>query len=151
LILVAGFAVLVYGVYIILPIIIATIRHGFGGRFDLTFILSILKPFLAQLLMVLAVTSIGMFLVFTTKRTAAVNGFYLAFLMVPLILIIMLSAINESFLDLMDYELTMNMRSLANFSALSTGDICKSIFIGIGYILVSTIVGVTLFRRCEVK
>ncbi|WP_291579409.1 ABC transporter permease [Clostridium sp. UBA6640] len=145
------FCILLFGLHVFGGTIIATVAHGFGGTFDMDFVISILKPFSAQLFLLLAVTCVGMFFVFVTRKTSAVTGWFVGFIMAPLLIIQMLAPINERFINLLDFELITMITSLASFTELSMGDITRILLTGAVYILISTIAGMMLFRKCEIK
>ncbi|XMB66303.1 ABC transporter permease subunit [Mycoplasmatota bacterium zrk1] len=136
---------------IVIPTIIISLLNGFGGEFDGEFIGQVLKAFSLQLLLFLAVTSIGIFFVFTTKSTAKVNGIYIAFCLVPMIIIVLLFNISEKFLKLLDYEVVMNIRMAANANSMSSGEIGRMILVGIVYLVLSLVGGLILFRKCDIK
>ena len=145
------FCFLVLITQVIVSMITGTILRGFGGDFNIEFIGQILRPFSAQLVMFIAVTCIGIFLVFATKRTAAVNGAYIAFCMLPLLIMLILYQFNDKLEFLMDYDIVMNIRLLAGIDTAASGDIVRAFAIGGFYILASTIGGIMLFKRSEVK
>lgn len=146
------FCIFLFVLHIFGGTIIATIIHGFGGTFDMEFVIGVLQPFSVQLFLLLAVTCVGMFFVFVTRNTNAVTGWFVGFIMAPgLIIVQLLAPINERFMDLLDFELATMLFSLASFPELSTGDITRMLLTGVAYILISTIAGMIVFRRCEIK
>lgn len=136
---------------IVIPTIIVTLMNGFGGEFDLEFISQVLNAFGLQLFLFFVVTSIGIFFVFTTKRTAAVNGLYIAFCLAPMLLIILLYSISEKFSKLLDYEMVMNIRIAANVNSMVSDEIIKIIIVGLVYLVTSLVGGLVLFRKCDIK
>ncbi len=142
---------LILFINIIIAITIGTILNGFGGEFNAEFIIRLLKPFSAQLFMFLAVTCVGVFFVFTTKKTASVNSLYIAFCICPVILIFMFMRINSDFEFLKKYDIISNLRMLSNFEILSTTDFTRAMLIGTFYILTSTIAGIYFFNKSEIK
>jgi ABC-2 type transport system permease protein len=138
-------------VNITLPVIVGTIKSGFGGTFGMDFVGKVIRPFAAQLFMCIAVTCVGVFFVFVTKRTAAVNGAYIAFCFIPLLLVFTLNEIFGNLSYLFDYDVPMNIRMLLNIDSASSTDIARAFAIGGFYILASTIGGIAVFRRSEIK
>jgi len=136
---------------IIFPIITATILRGFGGEFNIDFILRLLRPFSAQLFMCVAVTCVGIFFVFVTKRTAAVNGAYIAFCLVPMLLIYILYMLNNNLEFLFKYDVISNIRMLVHIDTAESIDIIRAFAVGAFYILASTIGGIVIFRKSEIK
>ena len=136
---------------IVIPTIIVSLLNGFGGRFDGEFIGNVIKAFSLQLYMFLVFTSIGIFFVFTTRRTAAVNGLYISFCLIPMLLIVLLWGISEKFSVLLDYEMVMNIRVAATANSMAPDEIVKMIIVGFVYLLLSLVGGLTLFRKCDIK
>jgi ABC-2 type transport system permease protein len=135
----------------VFSIITATVLRGFDGTFDIEFIGRLVRPLSAQLFMCLSVVCMGIFFAFITKRTAAVVGTYIAFCMVPLMLMIILFLINNSLEFLFRYDVISNIRMLASIDLAETADIIRAFAIGGVYILASTIGGIALFKRSEIK
>jgi ABC-2 type transport system permease protein len=136
---------LLFIVYILLSTAAATLVSGFGGMPD-GFITDILKIFLPQLWLCLAVTCAGNFFVFLT-RSGAFVGVFIAFLLAPPVVILMLTFLNEWFNNLFDYELTVSLGKLVHTSE----HMAKTLLVGAGYIAASVIGGYLVFRRAEVK
>lgn len=136
---------------IVIPTSIVTAMNGFGGEFNWAYISPVLNVFALQLLLFFAVTSIGIFFVFTTKRTAAVNGLYISFCLVPMLVIIMLFSISEKFSKLLEYEMVMNIRRAANVNLMTGDEIIKIIAVGLVYLIISLSCGLGLFKKCDIK
>jgi len=137
-------------IYVLLSILLASIFNGFGGTFDGAFIAGVLKILLSQLWLCLAAVCVANFFAFLL-RSAAYVGVYIAFLLLPPLLLYSLSLVNEWFINLFDYELTMNIGLMANIGALSGGEIAKSMLIGAGYIAAAVIGGFAIFKKAEIK
>ena len=151
LILACIFCLYVSLINIIVPVIAGTILHGFGGTFDMDFILRLLRPFSAQMVMLIGVTCVGLFLVFTTQKTSVINVSYIAFCLIPLLAISFLMVATRKFEFLLDYEHVMNIRMLGEIDTAETVAVIRAFAIGAFYILASTIGGIALFKRSEVK
>lgn len=136
---------------IVIPTVIVSLFKGFGGSFDRAFIRQVLTVFGLQLFLLLTVTSIGTFFAFATRSTAKVNGLYLAFCLLPLLFIVLLFGISESFAKLMDYELVMNIRRAVNANSMAPGEIARIFSVGSVYLLLSIIGGLAIFRKCDIK
>lgn len=136
---------------IIIPTVIVTALKGFGGRFDLAYMGQVLKVFGLQLFLLLTVTSIGIFFAFTTRSTAKVNALYLAFCLLPLLIIVLLFGISESFAKLLDFELVMNIRKAATANSLAAGEIAQIFAVGSVYLSLSLVGSLALFRKCDIK
>ena len=137
--------------YIGVSMIIATIIGGFGGPAPAGHWVELIQIFSAQLLLLLALTSIGVFLAFVTKWTSIVIAAYLAFLLVPPLVISSLSFANESLARLFEFDMLSNIMMLGNLPNMDTSDILRALGLGVFYLLASTIAGVAIFRRVEIK
>lgn len=136
---------------IVISTLIVTALKGFGGAFDTAFITPVLKVFGLQLFLLMTVTSVGMFFSFTTRSTAKVNGLYMAFCLLPLLVIVLLFEVSESFSKLLDYELVMNIRMAANANSMAPAEIARMLSVGGVYLLLSLVGGIVVFRKCDIK
>jgi ABC-2 type transport system permease protein len=141
---------LLFAVYILLSMIVATAVSGFGGEFDRTYISGIVKVFLPQLWLCLAFICVGNFFVFL-MRSGGFIGILIAFLLGPSILIFALTYVNDWFNNLFDYELTLNIGKALYIESMPAGDIAKMILIGAGYLVAATAGGFMVFKRAEIK
>jgi len=132
-------------------ILIATILRGYGGTPPGGYWLNIIKTCSAQLFLLVALNSVGVFLTFTSKRTAIVNGAYIAFCLVPTIIIVALANINQDFVKLLDFDLLANIDKFGYMEALKAPDLIKAFATGAFYIIAPTIAGIMLFKRAEIK
>jgi ABC-type transport system involved in multi-copper enzyme maturation permease subunit len=137
--------------YIASGIVIATILRGYGGTPPDGYWLHIIKVCSAQFAMLLALNCVGIFLIFSTKRTAIVNSVYIAFCLVPAIVVMSLINVNPDFIKIYDFDLLGNMRKLGFINALETADFVKAFATAAFYIAAPTLAGIALFKRAEIK
>ena len=137
--------------YIGSGMLIATIINGFGGPAPAGHWVNLLQVLGAQLFMLIAMVSIGVFLTFTTKRTAAVNGIFIAFALAPPLIISLLEFANPNFSRLFNFDMLSNIMRLANLHYLTTRELMYAFGLGAFYLLATTIGGIVLFRRTEIK
>lgn len=130
--------------------IIATVLNGFGSPAPGHWV-ALLQVLAAQLFMLLSLTSFGVFLVFATRRTAAVVGAFIAFTLVPVLIFSILGMANPDLAWLTDFDLPTNMTRLASLHRLETREILRGLGLGAFYMLASTLGGIALFRRAEIK
>jgi ABC-2 type transport system permease protein len=145
------FCVAVLMVSIIIPMIAGTVLNGFGGAFDMDFIVRLAKPFSAQLFMFLAINCVGIFFVFVTKRTAAAIGAYFAFCMITPAVIMLVSTLNDKLEFLFSYDVVGNISLFSQIDMMSSTDIIRAFAVGGFYIIASTIGGIAIFKRSEIK
>ena len=146
-----AFSFLLLLAYIGTGMLVATMLNGFGAPAPDGHWVNLLQVLGAQLFMLLAMVSIGVFLVFTTKRVAAVNGIFIAFILVPALVIALLELANPDLSWLYDFDMTYNINRLANLRYLETREILQALGLGMFYLLATTIGGMVLFRRAEIK
>jgi hypothetical protein len=129
---------------------LASIIDGFGywGNGLLPDILAALG---AQILFALAFNSAGMFFCFITRKTAAVNGLYLAFVLVPLLIISLLIIAFPGAVEYLFYDLSSQFGLFAQMATLSTGEIARGLAIGAGYLIIPLAAGMALFKKAEIK
>ncbi|MCL1787028.1 MAG: ABC transporter permease [Defluviitaleaceae bacterium] len=136
--------------HMVLFVVFATINDGLGHWGD-GFVSGILQAFAAQTLMALAFNSIGMFLCFVTRRTAAVTGLYLAFILVPQMIVALLSIAFPGAMDYFFYDLGAQFNIFAQMATLSNGEIARGLAVGLGYLVIPLLAGVALFKKAEIK
>ena len=114
---------------------------------------SLIKAVLAQIFMCISVTCVGVFFVFAIRRTAGAQISYIAFCFAPLVIIYILFQINNDLKFLFNYEVISNIRLLRMIAldAIEAADIIRAFAIGGFYILASTIGGLLIFKRSEIK
>jgi len=130
---------------------------GFGGGVGTLpdgFWLEVLQSYGAQLFMYLTITCIGVFLVFTTKRSGVVIGAYIGIFLVPELIISIIFFANMDLAEmLMRFDLSSSFArlGLGFASGLETHEIITTFAIGAGYLLAACIGGIALFKRAEIK
>jgi ABC-2 type transport system permease protein len=136
---------------VVLSTVFATIGSGFGGEFNWDFVSRLLQMFGAQVFMYISLTCVCVFFVFATKNAAAVIGAFLAFCFVPTMVIAILAAGNESLAFLFNFDMAMNMSRLSSIETMEAADIARAFALGGVYIVSSTLGGIMLFKKSEVK
>ena len=137
--------------YILSGILLATIFRGFGGTPPDDYWLNILKICCAQSFFLLAMNSVGIFLAFATKRTAIVNGAYIALCLIPTSVVMLLMQVEPDFIKFFDYEILQIILKFGSIAAMETADFVKAFVTGAIYIIAPTIAGTLLFKRAEIK
>ena len=132
--------------------LLATVLRGFGGPAPAGYWLSLFQTLGAQLFVMLAVTCFTVFLIFTTRCGAVVNSVFVAYFLVPpMIIITLMNAVSPRFVRLFDFVLTFSINRLGFFDQLSAGDILTALGVGAAHILACTVGGIALFMRAEIK
>ena len=136
-------------VYILLSVLLASAFNGFGGALDGAFAALFAKILLSQFWLCLASACVANFFAFLF-RSHVFEGAYIAFLLLPPLLIMTLAFINEWFVKLIDYDLGMIIVSMAQIGAMSSGEIVRAILVGAGYMAAAVAGGLALFNKAEI-
>jgi ABC-2 type transport system permease protein len=137
--------------YLLLSVLGATLFNGFGGEFSAAFVSETAKVFLMQLWLCLACACVINFLAFAFRRSAAVIGWFIGFMLVPSVLILLLAVLHKWFENLFDYELSVNIGAAVGISNMPACDIIKMLAVGAVYAAAATAGGYLLFRKADVK
>lgn len=145
------FTVLMQVINLFLPLIVASIRNGFGGSINADWLISVLKVYSIQTLLMLAIACVGVFIVFLTKKTASIVAVFIAYLMVPTLIFYILGMISSKFENLIKYDMVSNINLMANFSDLPSADIIRSFILCAFYIIAGTLAGIVIFKKSDIK
>ncbi|MCL2807049.1 MAG: ABC transporter permease [Coriobacteriia bacterium] len=137
-------------IYVVASTLAATLISGFGGTLDGAYITEVSKVFFSQLLLCLAVTCVGTFFVFAV-RSLAVIGAFIAFMLVPSLLLSVLSVFDEWFITLLSYDLCASMSMMSQVGSMPSEDITKIMLVGAGYLIVAAVAGFAVFRKAEIQ
>lgn len=151
LILVGAVCVLLVLTYVLTAIVTGSIVNGLGGDINLEYMRKIAEVYIPQLYLIFAYACIGLFLAFVLKSKSALISVYIAYSLVPILAIMMLGDINESFYNLMDYEIVLVTKSFAYPDGAFPPDLPRALIIGAVYILGCTAGSLLLFRKSEIK
>ena len=152
LIICGALCVLMYLIYLGVGMLTYVMANGLGSPVPAGFWTTLIQAAGAQLFILLAISCVGLFLVFTTKRNGMVIGIYMAFFLLPTMLLNLLSLFNADLaLALVNLDMTTSVSRMGFFSQLETREILTVLGVGAGYILVSTILGLSFFRKAEIK
>jgi ABC-type transport system involved in multi-copper enzyme maturation permease subunit len=143
--------ILIVVLYVGIGLILSTLLNGWGGIIPENFWINMLKTISAQLLFLLAYTSIGVLVAFTVKKSIVLISilFSLAFMHVFVRIIVETTNVNAE--SLMRFEITRNIRTLSQVIMFEPADVRTFIGIGIVYIVASTVAGIVLFNKAEIK
>ena len=150
---------------VIVPTIAGSFAGCFGGELSGEYIMSVLKPFGAQLFLLICLACVGVFLAITTKSNIATTGFFLAFVLVPDAVIqyyldfaiyragVLDAAVqyNEGLGELSVYSITGSIRNMLFAAELPSATIISALAIGATYAVASTTAGILLFKRSGIK
>jgi len=129
----------------------ATALNGFGGPVPDNYWLNLFQTVGSQLFMLFAATCFGVFLVFVTKKTSAATSLYIGIILVPSFIVMMLLEAGINATWVLNFDLMMAINRLGFFSQLETYAIIRTLLAGAAYILATTIGGIFLFKRAEIK
>ncbi|MCL2322481.1 MAG: ABC transporter permease [Oscillospiraceae bacterium] len=146
-----SFVLIITLLNILVGILVTTAKNGFGGSFDGAFIISVLKPYASQLLMFFAAVCIGNAIVFVTQKGSVLNSVYIAFFYGMSLIFFMITTAIPSWSNLNNYAFVSNLQMLSAFSQLNISDIVRALSIGVFWIIISTVLGIIVFRKSEIK
>lgn len=146
---VIGIAIIV-GIMVFIPTVVTTFTKGWIGNFKLSHLLEIIRTYLGAIVIYTAITSILMLIATLVKSSGATIGISVAlFIFIPTFLSFNYG-ISEGFDKL--YELTIFYNTVLVTAIKSTStDIIKAISIGATTLLISGVVGVTVFKKQDIK
>lgn len=144
-ILLCSIFIIIYETY---PLAIGTIRYGLGDYFN---IFNYWRILLTQIPIYLAVVSLGTFIALTVKKTATLNAIYIPIFVVTQLIIATLIGFNDKFKWLIDYELSLGIRKYVFTETITNNNIISAFTLGISVIIITTVLGIILFRKSEIK
>ena len=136
--------------YLLTTILFAIFVDGIGYWGD-GFIVDALASFVALMVLVTAINSVGLFLSFVTRNESIVIGAYLAILFAPMVIIHLLAIAFPSALEILNYDILNQFGFLSQVTNITILELVRSFAICIVLILVPTFVGITVFKKAEIK
>ena len=143
--------VLLFIIHILSGTIFATLRHGFGGTIDVNWLMEFIKPFSIQLLILLALTCMGVASVFIPKSAWGATVWFVGYVIAPATVIPLLGEIHEGFLRFYDFNLMTYLWDIGQFAQRSSYDLVRIISVSIAHIFITTMIGLLFFRKAEIK
>ena len=148
----AGLCVLLVLFYMATGMLMATILRGFGGPAPAGYWLNLFQTVGAQLFVMLALTCLGVFMAFAFRCSSIVTTVYIVFCMAPIMIIVFLAeTLDSRLIRLLDFDLMFTINRLGFLNQLETRVILTAFGVGTVYILATTVGGIALFKRAEIK
>jgi ABC-type transport system involved in multi-copper enzyme maturation permease subunit len=141
--------VLLFALGVIIAVVVYTVVGGFGGAFTLDWLLSVLRPFAAQGVMLAGAVAIGTAIGFISKRGPVVIGLYMALYLSCSIVLYLLAMHVADWIIAFDFD--ANLERLASIDTLPLADTLRGLGIGVGCMVISTALGLSIFRKSEIK
>ena len=155
LILSCAFCIFVLLLNLFSAVIIEIARNGFSSGINILLTESVMRLFFAEMFICISATCVGVFFVFCTKKTSRAIGAYIALFMLPYFLLNTIMAVffdrEHSLAYLYNFDFSYNLATLAQIDSWSSAHIIKVFSIGAFYLLASTIGGMLIFKRSEIK
>jgi ABC-2 type transport system permease protein len=145
----AGIAVMMV-LYMGFGMLLATFRHGFGSP-TAGYWGELFKVLGTQFVVLSGFAGIGALLVFATKRVAIVNSAYIAYHLVPALVISILRGRFPSAIKYYDYFLGGLSSKFEILPMLPSSEVAQIIAAALTYLVVTTVLGVALFKKVDVK
>ena len=137
--------------YMVFAVASAAVSHGMGdwGHGVLG---NVAGAFGMQMLFVLAFNSVGMFLCFITRKSAAVTGIYIAIALVPPVVMALLHGAFPAFAEAyVNYDLWLQLTIFAQMANRTGMEIARGLAVGVAYLTIPLAAGIALFKRAEIK
>ena len=145
------FTILAYLGQVVIGTVMVTAANGFGGVFSFAWLIDLVAPFLSQLFMLLAMSTVFVMFSFVVRSTAA-DMCMVGLLMGPVMVIQLIQGINETLGNrLLDFELMFITMRLTGIAYLEAGEVFRILAIGLGWMTVSIFIGLILFKKAEIK
>jgi ABC-2 type transport system permease protein len=155
LILSCAFCIFVLFLNIFSAFIIEIARNNFRDVFTMMLTGNIMRTFFAEMLMCITVTCVGVFFVFSTQKTSAAIGAYIALFWAPYFIFNTIIAIffdrDHSLAYLYNFDFSYNLARIAQMDTWSPAEITRVFAISAFYLSASTIGGILVFKRSEIK
>ncbi|MCL2364908.1 MAG: ABC transporter permease [Defluviitaleaceae bacterium] len=143
-------SVLFMVVNIALYILFGTVSDGWG-YWGSGLGIEVLQIFGSQVLFALAFNSIGVFMCFVFRKSGVAIGLYIAFTLVPQMVIGLLSIAFPEALRAMYFDLASLFGIFAGMPTMQSADIIQGLLIGLAWLVVPTVAGLAIFQRAEIK
>jgi hypothetical protein len=127
-----------------------TLLRGFGSP-PAGYWGELIKVLGTQFVVLSGFAGIGVLLVFTTKRVAIVNSAYIAYTLVPALVLYTLSERFPSAIEYFDYFLGGVSSKFGILPQLPASEVAQMIVIALVYFAGTTALGITLFKKSEIK
>ena len=134
----------------VLTVVLALLVDGLGD-WGYGHLANVLQSFGLQVLVMSALMSVGIFIAFVTRKTAATLGIFLAFVFVPGALASILAMAFDWAARYAYYDLTAQFAFFANVAMIDRLQIVRGVVLAVGFIVVPTVAGLAIFRRAEIK
>lgn len=146
---VIGIAIIV-SIMVLTPTVVTVLTKGWIGNFEVSHLLEIIGTYLGAMVLYAAIISILMLFVTILKSGGATIGISIAlFIFVPTFLAFIYGSY-EWFDKLYELSLFYNTALVTAIKA-SSADILKAVSVGITTLLISSIIGITIFKKQDIK
>ena len=100
-----------------------------------------------------AVACIGTFIIFVTRRIGMTIGIYIAFFIATQLVFVSIASIVPGLGWLAEFDLSFSLQRLSNFLVPDPipSNLIMTLGVSVFYIVVSTALGIVLFRKAEIK
>lgn len=134
-----------------LPLISGTIVLGFGQALNAGYFEKLLEVFLMQLPLFGGVISVGMFLVFLTRKTVVASLAYLGLFTAAQYGAFIETSLSGDFAHLLHYDILYCLRLAVSSPGLTTQEIIRMVALGCGYMFGTTLLGVLVFQKSDIE
>jgi len=151
LVLSVGLCVLLVLFYMGTGMLMATFLRGFGGPAPAGFWLNLFQTLGAQMFAMLAMVCLVNFLIFAFRCSGSVIAMFFAICFAPTMIVGLIMLAFPGALRFLELDLMFTINRLGFFSQLGTRTVIASLAVSALYMVATTLGGIALFRRAEIK
>jgi len=148
------FITILYVSQLLIGTLAVTIFFGFGGSFDGAYLLSVLQPMLAQLVVFLGMATFGVAISFLLRKDNVILGLYWSILFLPSFAFSLLSMSdgNMQVVEfLQNFEIFSTLQSLVSVADMPMNDLVRILTSTLAAIVICTGIGMSWLRKAEIK
>lgn len=134
-----------------LPLISGAIVQGFGQPLDAGYLAKLAEVFLLQLPLYLGVISIGICLVFLSRKAGISIAAYLVIFGGAQLLTAVWTSFPGRVAPLLRYELLYSLRQAVAVQSLAAQDVARMVVLATGYLLLPTALGIVAFQKSDIQ
>ena len=151
LILVAALLLIMQVYFVGFGMLVSTLLTGFGGTPPAGYWLTVLQSMSSQYLLLVAAGAIGIFLFFVLKTSYAVVEFYFAAVMLPSMLVAFAGIAGLDLSHFLHFDIVTNIGNLGLITQFGSRNVAIALALGACLLTASTVAGLTVFRKAEIK
>jgi len=142
--------ILMYLLYVGVGTLLATILGGFGSV-TIGFWSSMFQALGLQLFLLIALGCLAIFLALAIKKPVVLTELYFVLILVPVIIVVIASLLDVDISWLLRFELMANIHGAGSLFLIDTHNVLNILGVGASWMALTSIAGIAMFRKAEVK